>query len=495
MEHWNQLVTAAMMGTDKSPVNVATLPDELSDAATQIINNKNINKEEQFLQLGALLMNFRQSGVSAHPDPGIALDVAPDELQPYCSKAAMQVLRDVVSEEFNTLIQLWLDRCTEKQQIIHTDFVPTMLEQAVYNKKWQPAVTACCGKRGEWLGRFNTAWKFSANQTADDAWQTGTPEQRKQALRDQRAVDPQAAIAMLQAIWAQEDAGTKQAFLELLAENISESDLPFLESLSTEKSKKVKMEAVRLMLLIPSSNIIKQYEATLKKLVTLQKEKTLLGISSKLKLHFAPAANIQKETTELGLETKSGESAYSNEEWIYYQLIRAVQPAFWEQYLELPAEKIVELFQADALGKKMTGPLVLSAVTHKDQRWGEMLFNNAEIVYLEVLPLIAKQKREEYMVKHFGEFSDLMIEQAFASESQWSFPLAKSILGYIAGNPYQYQKNVLLKHVMLIPEEVVGILDSLSPPEDYRATMWQNTAEYLRRILHYRKEILNAFNA
>lgn len=495
MEHWNQLVTAAMMGTDKSPVNVAALPAELSEAATLITGNKIISKEEQFLQLGALLMNFRQSGVAAHPDPGIALEVAPEETLPYCSKAAMQVLKDVVSEDLNTLIQLWLNKCTEKQQLIHPAFVPTMLEQAVYNKKWQPAVTACCGKRGEWLSRFNNAWKFSANQTTDDAWQTGSPEQRKQVLRDQRAADPQAAIAMLQTVWGQEDAGTKQAFLELLDENISEADLPFLESLTAEKSKKVKAEAVRLMLLIPTSNIIRQYEATLKKLVTLQKEKTLLGMSSKLKLHFAPAANIQKETTELGLETKSGESTYSNEEWIYYQLIRAVQPAFWEQYLEQPAEKIVELFQADALGKKMIGPLVLSAVAHKDQRWGEVLFYNVKVVYLEVLPLIPKQQREEYMVKHFNEFSDLIIDQAFQSESQWSFPLAKSILGYIAGNPYQYQKNVLLKQVMLIPDEVVNILDSLSPPEDYRATMWQNTAEYLRRILHYKKGILNAFNA
>ncbi len=110
----------------------------------------------------------------------------------------MQVLKDIVGEDMDTLIRHWLIQLRRKKSLIHPGYIPVMLEQAVYNKKWQPLVTACCGKRGEWLSRFNPAWKFSANQTVDDAWLTGTPEQRKQALREQRATDPQQAITMLQ---------------------------------------------------------------------------------------------------------------------------------------------------------------------------------------------------------------------------------------------------------------------------------------------------------
>ncbi|MBO9635051.1 MAG: hypothetical protein J7578_18220, partial [Chitinophagaceae bacterium] len=380
MEYWDQIVTAAMMGTDKAQVNTSDLPEGLKQATAMIFDNTSISKEEQFLQLASLLMNYRQCGVSSLPDPGITSSVAPEEGLPYCSKAAMHLLIEVVDEGLDTLIQLWLHRCMEKQQLIHPSFVPVMLDAALQQKKWQPFVTACCGHRGEWLSRFNPAWEFSAHRSVDDAWQTGTAEQRKQVLRDRRATDPAAAIKMLQAVWSQEDAGTKQGFLEILNENISETDLPFLESLLVEKSKKVKAETIKLMLLIPSSSIIKQYEGTLKKLVTLQKERTLLGMGSKLRLHFAPASNIQKEATELGLEVKSGEAGYSNEEWIYYQLISAVQPAFWEQYLGQPGEKVMELFNADELGKKMMPALVLAAVANKDKRWGELLFYNAGIV-------------------------------------------------------------------------------------------------------------------
>ncbi|MGN6420921.1 MAG: DUF5691 domain-containing protein [Pseudobacter sp.] len=494
MEHWNQIVTAAMMGTDKSLVNASALPAELSEAAALITANTNIGKEEQFLQLGALLMNFRQCGVTALPDPGVNVSKAAAELLPYCSNNAMQRLQDVVAEDMDSLTLLWLQLCTQKKQLIQPAYVPTMLEQATYNKKWQPMVTACCGKRGEWLSQFNNAWNFSANQTADDAWQTGSPEQRKQVLRDQRAVNPSEAIAMLQAVWPQEDANTKQGFLELLYDNISGRDLAFLEPLLAEKSKKVKAEAVQLLLLIPTSGLIRKYEDTLKKLVTVQKEKTLLGMSSKLKLHFAPAESIKKEQAALGLEPKSTEHGYSDEEFIYYQLLRSVQPAFWERYLELPGDKIVELFQSDALGKKLIPALVLAAVANKDKRWGEILFSKSDVLYTDVLPLLPKEKREASMLRFFDSAAQDIMKAAFESDSPWSLPLASKVMIHIANNPYQYPKNMMQKHIRLIPDEVAGYLDSIKVQEEYKMNLWRSTAAYLKQLLNTRKEIINAFN-
>ncbi len=166
-------------------------------------------------------------------------------------------------------------------------------------------------------------------------------------------------------------------------------------------------------------------------------------MSSKLKLHFAPASGIQKEATELGLETKSAEPGYSNEEWIYYQLIRAVQPAFWEQYLEQPGEKIVQLFQSDELGKKMIAALVLAAVANKDKRWGQLLFSNAEIVYTEVLPLISPQKREEYMIRYFDKVPDQMMDVAFQSEQRWSLPLTMKVLAQFADQPLSIHEKLI----------------------------------------------------
>lgn len=495
MEHWNQIVTAAMMGTDKVPVNAAALPAELSEAAAIITANANNSQEEKFLQLAALLMNFRQCGITALPNPGIINSQSPEESLPYCSNNAMQVLRDVVSEDMDSLTLLWLELCTQKQQLIHPVYVPMMLEQASFNKSWQPMVTSCCGKRGEWLSQFNSAWKFSANQSVGDAWQTGSPEQRKQVLRHQRAANPQAAITMLQAVWAQEDANTKQGFLALLEENISDNDLPFLEPLLTEKSKKVKGEVFRLLLLIPGSSLIKKYEDTLKKLVVLQKEKTLLGMSSKIKLHFESAARIQKELTELGLESKSTEHGYSDEEFIFFQLIRSVQPTFWEIYLQLPAEKIVELIQEDVLGKKMVPALVLAAVANKDKRWGEILFKNSSVVYPDVLPLLPKEKREATMIRFFNDATQEIMKVAFESDSVWSLPLASLIMNQVATDPYQYPKNMLLKHIRLIPDEVAVYLASIKPEEDYKANMWQNTAAWIKQLLSLRSAIINAFNA
>ncbi|MBO9636505.1 MAG: hypothetical protein J7578_25615, partial [Chitinophagaceae bacterium] len=114
-------------------------------------------------------------------------------------------------------------------------------------------------------------------------------------------------------------------------------------------------------------------------------------------------------------------------------------------------------------------------------------------VYTEVLPLVDHVKREEYMIRHFDKLPEKMIDAAMASERPWSAQLAILILTHIANNPYQYSRTVLLKHVMLIPD-IADRVDSIKPAEDYKLNLWQTTAAFLKRILHIKKEILNAFN-
>ncbi|NML20265.1 hypothetical protein HHL16_05245 [Pseudoflavitalea sp. G-6-1-2] len=496
MEQWNHIVTAAMMGSEKHPFNAAILPEALMPAATAIQQNANLSREEQFLQLAALTMNYRQCGVRPVEAASVTLPVAAEETLPYCSTLAMRVLKDIIAEDMEPLLQIWLEQCTKHQQLIHPAHIPAMLELAAFKKKWQPMVTACCGKRGEWLAKFNPAWKFTANQTEEDAWQTGSPEQRKQVLKDQRAADPAKAIKMLQAVWASEDANTKQAFLSLLDEGISEADLPFLQSQLTEKSKKVKSETIRLMLLIPSSPLVKKNEELLRQLVHLQKEKTLLGMSSKLKIKFEPAINLSKEElTELGIDVTNIQPGETKEEHIYNHLIRAVPVEFWETHLGLPGEKIIELLQSDEFGSRLMLALSGAVGKYKNRRWAEMLWQVTEKVYPDTLSLLPADKWEEVLVKNFDKSSDSFTRLAMDGEHIWSTRLCKLILGEAARNPYNFQRNVFLKCIRIMPDEIVHLLDEQKPAEDYKATFWKNTSDYIRQLIQIRRDLIKAFNA
>lgn len=496
MEQWNHIVTAAMMGSEKHPFNAAILPDEMMQAASVIQQNASLSREEQFLQLAALAMNYRQCGVRPVEAPSVTLPPAAEETLPYCSTLAMRVLKDIIAEDMEPLLQIWLEQCGKKQQLIHPAYIPAMLELAAFKKKWQPLVTACCGRRGEWLSKFNPSWKFSANQSEEDAWQTGSLEQRKQVLKDQRTTSPEKAIDMLQAVWATEDANTKQSFLPLLREGISESDLPFLQSLLTEKSKKVKAEAVDLLLLIPSSPLVKKYEEHLSKLVKLHKEKTLLGMSSKLKILFEPAVNYSKEElAELGIDPAASLPGLTKEEFIYYQLVKAVPATFWENYFELPGDKIVELLQSDETGNKLLPALVLSVAEHQDKRWAEILLQGCKTLYTDIIPLLPAAKWEECLVRYFDKNPDAMIRLAMDGEHVWSTRLCKLILEETARNPYNYQRNLFLKCIRVMPDEIVHLLDEQKPAEDYKATFWKNTSDYIRQLIQIKRDLIKAFNA
>jgi len=483
-----------MIGTDKKNISANELPADLSEVAEQINANVNLDKEEKFLQVAAVAFNYRQAGVLPLLKATISLPVAAAEEKKYCSAAAVQALKDIQSEESTPLLQLWLQECNAKQQIIQPELLPALLALGVQEKKLQTLITSCCGKRGEWLSSFNDAWNFSQNQTVEQLWQTGTPEQRKTVLRETRTVNADEARNLLQQTWPQEDAATKVSFLEIFALNINEADIPFLETLSAEKSKKVKDEAVSLLKKIPASGIVQQYRQVLQQSVELKKEKALLGLSSKISLQFHLPATIDESIFKTGIDKLSNNKAFTDEEYILYQLIQTVPPSFWEKHLAVTPENIINHFQKDAVGKKMMPALVLAIRQFNDTNWAFLMMQYSEIFYLEILPLLPLQQQEYYSNKFFQDHADSILHYATQRKTEWSTELTKNIFRHIAKNPYQYNRSFFNQHIHLIPVAIVAELEKCTPAEEHQRTMWSNTSDFIIKLITLKIQILKAFN-
>ena len=295
-----------MMGTDKKQISTMDIPSDLEDVAKIIQENHAKDREEKFLQLASIASLYRQCGILPAAKE-VIMPLAAEEEKLYCNPPAIHVLKDIFTEESIPLLKFWLQHCHEKQKLVLPETVPHLLGIAVQQKKLQFLVASCCGKRGEWLASFNSEWNFSSTQTGEELWQTGTLEQRKEILKQTRKADPAKAREWVQQTWAQEDANTKQGLLEILSENTSEQDISFLESLSTEKSKKVKDQAFQLLRQIPGSSILQQYEEIIKQGVVIKKEKALLGISNKTVLQFQVPASIPESIFKSGIEKLSGQ--------------------------------------------------------------------------------------------------------------------------------------------------------------------------------------------
>lgn len=494
MEAWNHIINTALLGTDKRQADTKQWPADLAQAV-DVVAVSPVDKEEQFLQTAALVANFRQCGIVPLHKEVLDFPVAAQEEKTYCSPFAAQVLKDIIETESSSLLRLWLQQCASKQMIVLPDMVPQLLDAGVQYKKFQGLVTSCCGKRGEWLSRFNNNWNFSATATNEQMWETGTPEQREIVLQQLRETDPQLAREWLQKTWPQEDANTKTSLLQLLAVNIGEQDIPFLESLSTEKSKKVKDAALKLLKQIPSSSIVQQYQQVLQRAVTLKKERSFLGIGKQSGLQIQLPTDIDESIFKTGIEKLSSVKSVTDEEHIIMQLARHVPLSFWETHLQSTPENIIQLFQKDKAGKKLLPSLILSLVTFKDQRWAIAFMQHSEVFYIDIIPFLPVRQQEHYSIKFMNQqHADSIIEHATHREDEWSPELAKAILKHAAKNYYVYNRAFFSKILHLLPATAVGDLEKVTPSEEYLRNAWSNMSEYIIKLVTLKIQTLKAFN-
>ena len=309
-----------------------------------------------------------------------------------------------------------------------------------------------------------------------------------------RKANPALAREWLQQTWPQEDANTKLGFLEFIPENISEDDISFLEGLSTEKSKKVKEEALKLLKQIPGSAIVKQYEELLHQSVVLKKEKALLGMISKTNLIFKLAATFDESIFKTGIEKLSSTKEITDEEHIIYQLIQSVPPSFWEKQLDSNPEAIIDLFQKDTTGKKMIPALVLAITRFNDTRWALYFMKQSEVFYIDIIPLLQAEHQEAYSIKFFDTYPDSIIQYATQRQTEWSLELTKKIFKHTAKNIYQYSRSFYNQHVHLIPPPAVAELERCTPAEEHLRNTWSNTSDYIIKLITLKIQTLKAFN-
>lgn len=494
MQSWNHIVQTAMIGTGKKVPDFSVYDEGLTEILTLIKNNENTDIEGKFLQMAALAFNYRQAGVNpVDGTPGF-IKPAPDEQKNYCSALAIQVLNDILFEDNIPLLKMWLQSCSDKNLIVTPECIPSLFDKAMQQKPISSLVASCCGKRGEWLSAFNSEWNVSIAESDEEIWQTGTTEQRNALFTKLRKEDPEKARAWLQQIWPQEDAATRVGFLELFQTNLSRNDIPFVESLDTDKSKKVKELAVELLKRIPVSSIVLKYTEVLRQSVVLKKEKALLGMISKKTLIFGLPAEYDQSIFKTGIEKLSSNKEIKDEHWVIFQLIKYTPLHFWQNHLDTTPEQVIQLFQKDAVGKIMIPALVNAVQNFNDAEWAVYFMQYSDVFYIDVIPLLPLQQQEFYCNQYFDKFPDSIINFAVESKQEWGMELAKKVFRHAAKNPYQYNRSFFLRNIEVIPIQIVGELEKCTPPEEgYRST-WSNMSDYISKLIYLKIQTKKAFN-
>ncbi|GAA5120171.1 DUF5691 domain-containing protein [Pseudonocardia adelaidensis] len=247
MSYWDDLVSTALLGTQRRRFDPGGLPAPVRPLVPD-------EPEAGLLTAAAVLATYRRAGrVPARPGSRPA---APgrDE-RPLVPPAARRRLLRLPAE----LLPEWLDAVRERGLRVPQENLRALVDAARTRPPLRAPLAAAAGPAGAWLGERNPAWAFLASAVPgvvdDQAWEYGNALQRRDWLGRTLAADPPAARAALAATWASEPAGVRADFLAVLGEHLDAGDEPFLEAALDDRAAPVREAAADLLARLPGSRL------------------------------------------------------------------------------------------------------------------------------------------------------------------------------------------------------------------------------------------------
>ncbi|MEJ1197092.1 MULTISPECIES: DUF5691 domain-containing protein [unclassified Streptomyces] len=263
---WEELVTSALLGTDRrTPPGCEPgprAPAALLDAAAA-----------ETVRRRAGLCPAR---AARRPEP------APEDPRPPLPAAAAHRLTMLLTDRPGTagggrrgtapdlmeLLPQWLATANARGFAAPPQAVPALLDAARGRTDLRPAALTFAGPRALWLARLNPDWRFALRATPGGCtalpgpeatervrrlWEEGLFAERVALLASLRARDPATARELLASTWATERAEDRLMFLDSLRTGLEQADEPFLEQALADRSRNVRATAAELLSALPDS--------------------------------------------------------------------------------------------------------------------------------------------------------------------------------------------------------------------------------------------------
>ncbi|WP_327369386.1 DUF5691 domain-containing protein [Streptomyces sp. NBC_01217] len=373
---WDELVTSALLGTDRRPVEGGGGPAGLLDAA-------------------ALHTVRRRAGLlpapaAARPEP------APADPRPPLPPAARHRLAQLLADrsapggasgrrgtapDLTELIPQWLATADQQGFRAPAALLPALLDAARSRTDLRPQALAFAGPRGLWLAGLNPEWKFALRGSSGGSplpdvtepeavarlWEEGLFAERVALLGAVRAHDPAEALALLASTWPTERAEDRLMFLDSLRTGLSSVDEAFLERALSDRSRNVRSTAAELLSALPESAFAGRMAARATSCVS----PDLTGDEACVAVEAPHECDASMERDGVVAAAPSGRGERS---WWLGQLVEASPLATWPvRFGGRTAREIVDLPVADGWAEELHAAWCRAAVRQRDPEWARAL--------------------------------------------------------------------------------------------------------------------------
>ncbi len=251
MSTWQDLVTASLIGTERSAVPLVAVPgvptpaDAPADPAAILLDR------------AALLTVARRGGRQAErAEPLLPAAPAP---APAVGRAAARRLARMLGGEHPDVLAEWLAAVVARGRRAPAALLPALLDRArrfaAVDPELRRLAAEAGGSRARWLAGFNPDWKFVTAHTrpGDDAWRLGSKGQRRGYLAALRVRDPGAARDLIAQSWAAASPDERVMFLKAMTAGLSLADEPLLEAALDDPNAWVRKMAAEVLAALPGS--------------------------------------------------------------------------------------------------------------------------------------------------------------------------------------------------------------------------------------------------
>ncbi|MFE6362060.1 DUF5691 domain-containing protein [Streptomyces sp. NPDC057806] len=390
---WEELVTTALLGTDRrTPPEATALLG--TGRRTQPETGPARDAPVALLDSAALETVRRRAGLlparaAARPEP------APEDTRPALPPAAARRLALLLADRGGTgggrrgtapdlmeLLPQWLTAANAHGYAAPPHMLPALLDAARGRTDLRPAALRFAGTRAVWLARLNPDWRFALRATPGGGaalprpeerervrrlWQEGLFAERVALLAAIRAREPVAARELLATTWATERAEDRLMFLDSLRTGLGPSDEPFLEQALADRSRNVRATAAELLSALPDSALAGRMAVRAGACVAVDRT----GAVPTLTVEAPHECDPSMERDGVVSKAPAGRGERS---WWLGQLVEAAPLGVWPARLggRTPAE-IVALPVADDWQAELHAAWCRAAVRQRDAAWARAL--------------------------------------------------------------------------------------------------------------------------
>ncbi|MFD7692372.1 DUF5691 domain-containing protein [Streptomyces sp. NPDC059805] len=379
---WEELVTAALLGTDRRtppgcPPGQEAPVALLDRAAVETVRRR---------------AGLRPARAAERPRP------APEDPRPALPPAAARRLALLLADrpgagggrrgsapDLMELLPQWLAAANERGFTPPAQALPALLDAARGRTDLRPAALTFAGPRAVWLARLNPDWRFALRtapgggtalpsledpEQVEQLWQEGLFAERVALLAALRARDPSAARELLTTTWATERAEDRLMFLDSLRTGLGPQDEPFLEQALGDRSRNVRSTAAELLSALPGSALAARMAVRAGACVAVDHT----GDAPTLTVEAPHECDAAMERDGVVAKAPAGRGERS---WWFGQLVEAAPLGTWAGRLGgRTPEEIVALPVADDWQGELHAAWCRAAVRQRDATWARALLGS-----------------------------------------------------------------------------------------------------------------------